>query len=122
MKCNKKMLLSAFLIVLVVCLCVVTAFASGAEREEAAEDLMEDFLNDIVDIYDVVVSISMPIATVAISWAGLNAILGDDRDTERAVVTLKWVVIAMAALYFLPSFLSFAISIFSAYGWDPSSL
>lgn len=121
MKSHKKTVAAIFLILAMVCLCMITAFAAD-EVPEAVTTEIASFLDEIKDFYDFAASIALPIATVAISWSGLNALLGDSRDMERAATTLKWVVIALAALYLLPSVISYGIKIFEDSGWDPSML
>lgn len=120
-KIKKKAFAAIAVFVLVLSALLMPCLAAGAKPvlPDEAVDTINTLPDKITEFYNFVVSISFPIATVAVALFGLEGLIGGQRETERAVTGIKWILISLVIMLLLPGIISMFIGLFKTYEWNP---
>lgn len=100
----------------------VTAFASGAELFSMSEaEFNSQFQSQITKIYNLIHTISLPIAVVGFAASCFTCLFGNQRDIEKAMRHVLFILIAIVCLQLVPAVVALARNVFSSYTYTPPS-
>lgn len=110
-KLRRDRILTTCFVALFMCVILfVPAFADGVS-DAAAE--MGIFKTKINELYSFFLKVVRPVATVALALCALGCLWGGQKDWEKNFGRAKFILIAIAVLYFLPAVIRFGSAIFS---------
>lgn len=100
-----------------------------ADDPESLADDTADWENGIEEVYETAKIISIPLAAVSFATAAMKMLgLGiwsakqGDREMDSGKRQLIFTVLAVAALWLLPSVISLGVNLGKGHEWDPTAL
>lgn len=81
------------------------------DLNEETVKLLDDFKGEVNKIYDFVVSVIRPIATVLLAGYAVACLLGSQKDMEKNVGKIKFIILALIAIWLLPTFFRWMLSL-----------
>lgn len=95
---------TASLIVVMVFLFMTCCFAAGTGSIEESKAALENAVSDGTEtLYNVLLAIILPFAATLMGWAGVKVLFGGEKGLEDAKKTMLRVVIAIMAVYLIPT-------------------
>lgn len=111
---NRKFLLCKILAVITtIGICTIVTSAGWQDR-------MKEFVEAIVEYFGMIQKTASGVAAAAIAVCSLGIIGGNQKEKEVNWQRIKWIVIALVALWLLPLFIGFGREIVKDYKWNPA--
>lgn len=96
---------------LLIVLLFLSPSALALDLNEETVKLLDDFKGEINKVYDFVVAVIRPIATVLLAGYAIACLLGTQKDVEKNVGKIKFIVLALIAIWLLPTFFHWMLSL-----------
>lgn len=80
---------------------------------------LEPFRERIMDIYTLFKAICAPLAVCSIVAGGFEVLLGSEQEQAKGFARIKYTLMAVIALYLLPTVINIGYEIAKQYIWDP---
>lgn len=97
--------------------CMMVSFADEVASTEQAAPALTGFFLEMKKVFQVVQAVVTPVASVAVAFCALWAIIGSQKEAERAVGTIKIIIIACVCIWLLPLMIAWGRSLGAAHGY-----
>ena len=110
-------MISSLLFVVLILSTSMPIFADSIWKTDAYD--LTDYAQKISSYYAMARNIVCALCAVGIAWTGLGMIHGTEEDMRKGKGRIKYMIVAMVAVFFVPYCIRFGMELGKTYAWKP---